>query len=293
MSDLHEKPDERNVQPAIATDRIVVYTALFGSYEALVEQPMAADSAVKFVCFTDDETLESDSWEVRLLRPTVPWDSTRMARKSKILGYREFEEAEATLWIDNRVILREPPEVVVNSLLAEADIAMPLHDHRSSVADEFTAVLRAGFDEPHRVREQLHFISAVMPVVLHEVPLWTAIVARRRTPEVDRAMDTWWDLVMRHSRRDQLSANYAVRDADVRINKFSLPNVESHMHTWLRIEALPKRKDVLFSRGWKYTLAMHLRDALSVNRYSIAIRTRVRKLASRVRHVVTRPRGGR
>ena len=45
------------------------YTALIGSYERLQEQPEAKNTDIPFICLTDDPSLTSETWEVRLIEP--------------------------------------------------------------------------------------------------------------------------------------------------------------------------------------------------------------------------------
>lgn len=70
------------------------------------------------------------------------------------------------------------------------------------------------------------------PEVLESAVLWTAILARRRTPEVQRAMETWITQVLRYSRRDQLSVTYALASTDVAVTVVPIDNNESALHYW-------------------------------------------------------------
>ncbi|RLK47974.1 glycosyltransferase domain-containing protein [Microbacterium telephonicum] len=255
---------------------LVVYTALFGSYETLVEQPTAMLSAARFICFTDDPSLRSDTWEVRLVESTVSWDPTRMARSAKIAGYRELG-ARVSIWIDNRVVLRVIPELIVERFLGDADIALPIHDHRASVDDEFREVLAAGIDHPWRVREQRYFLERATPDVLAQIPFWTAILIRRDTEDVSRAMQIWRDLVFLHSRRDQLSVNYALHVSGVTVSPMRLVNGESEIHTWLRADVLPKKRELLYGHGYRYRLGMKLWDSLIASKLYIRVRGRAQR----------------
>jgi hypothetical protein len=45
-------------------------------------------------------------------------------------------------------------------------------------------------------------------------------------------MDIWMDQVLRYSRRDQLSVNYAIRTAGLRVNAITIDNFQSDYHSW-------------------------------------------------------------
>jgi hypothetical protein len=244
--------------------RRVVYTALFGSYEALVEQPVAkAVPNVDFVCFSDVPR-DSESWRVVVVELPVPTDAVRSARSIKILGHDALRQYDEWLWIDNRVVLRASPEDVLDSWLTGFDLAIPLHDHRSSVADEYQAVLRAGFDSPYRVREELAVLRRDLPSVLAERPLWTGLIARRPSASVDNCAATWMAMVLLYSRRDQLSVNYAIATSQLTMNMVLVDNRSSQFHTWLTVEELPKDVTTRFSAssGFRYRVWDYMVDRI-------------------------------
>jgi hypothetical protein len=248
----------------------VVYTALFGGYEQLVEQDAAAmDPECDLVCITDREDLTSSTWNVVKVPSPFPDDPVRSARGVKLTGHPALGKPTETLWIDNRVVLKESPSDLLRDWLASSDWALPLHDHRETVRDEFVEILRNGFDSPQRVRAQLAAYTKYSPATLAEPPLWTAIMARRITSEVERVGLTWMYEVLRHSRRDQLSANMALsQGCGISINRVALPNRESDLHRWLTVDELPKDRAIRYWNGGgdSYSLAKHAYDVWSGNR---------------------------
>jgi hypothetical protein len=211
----------------------VVYTALFGAYEVLNEQPMAAESRIPFVCFTDDPALTSKSWDVRLVTPAFSADPVRSARRVKLLGPSMEAPSDTTLWIDNSVVLTSPPERILAEWLDGADFAAPLHSFRARVVDEFEQVLHDERDDPGRVNEQLSHYLQCCPEILELEPLWTALLARRRTPAVERFAGIWYEHVLRYSRRDQLSVRAAMQQVpDLRARTIPLDNIVSPVHRW-------------------------------------------------------------
>lgn len=209
-----------------------VFTALMGGYERLNEQPIAAQSDIPFICFTDDPELRSDSWDVRVVEPRFDMDSIRSARHLKLLGAALLPEASETLWIDNSVKLRTAPERILDEWLSSADIAMPVHSYRASVMGEFDAVATDGYDDPGRVYEQLIHYATVSPNTLREKPYWTALLARRSSPAVDAAMQLWHDHLLRYSRRDQLSINFVLGAIGSEVNGVEIDNMSSEWHEW-------------------------------------------------------------
>ncbi len=222
-----------------AVAKRVVYTALIGEYEELNEQPVAANSDVTFVCFTDNLELESNSWEFRRIEPRFPLDSIRSARFLKVHGPELLSEFAESLWIDNSVLLRGDPADLLDAWLTDTDIALPRHSYRTSVLGEFDTVATQGYDDPARVYEQLIHYSTIRPAVLNERPFWTAILARRHTPVVAETMQVWLEHILRYSRRDQLSVNFALSQTGIGVTAIEIDNWSSEWHQWPQ---LSKRK---------------------------------------------------
>lgn len=218
----------------------VVYTALIGSYEVLQEQPVGLKSRAEFICFTDNPSLKSTTWTIRVIDDPQLIDQVRTARRLKIVRPVEVQLFERSLWIDNRVILKVDPDEILDQWLAgSVQIAMPLHDHRDRVRDEFAQVLRAGLDDPRRVRRQLSHYDDYFGETLTQAPLWTALIARRRSLSVEHFERVWWDQVAVFSRRDQLSVRVALREFTA-LREISLANRESDIHSWLTEMTLKK-----------------------------------------------------
>ncbi len=223
----------------MTTPRRAVYTAVIGGYETALTLPPQSD--VDYICFTDEPTLTSTRWQVKLISPLFPADPVRSARHIKIVGHPVLDEYDETLWVDNRVELLIDPADLMASWLADADVSMPSHSYRETVVDEFVAVLEGGFDDPARVQEQLFHYVTHDADALQERPYWTAIIARRPTAEVAQAMGTWRDQVLRYSRRDQLSVNVTLRRAGLKVTAQPIDSFGSGQHEWRTFEQAGRR----------------------------------------------------
>ena len=226
-------------QPARA-----VYTALIGGYEELQEQPVASSSGLPFICFTDDPTLQSRTWDVRVVEPILALDPVRSARALKLGGHRDLEAFDETLWVDARVLLTADPATVLDTWLDGADVAVGRHSFRADVVTEFEEVLLAGLDEHSRLYEQLTHYATIDPDGLTQPAPWTGMMARRRTPEVERAMQEWLLHVLRYSRRDQLSCMHALSRAGVAPRLVDIDNYRSEVHEWLEGRGRSSRPSV-------------------------------------------------
>lgn len=215
------------------TSRLCVYTALFGGYEQLNEQPMALRSKIPFVCFTDDPGLRSDTWQIRVVSPVFSMDPARSQRDLKLRPHVHLPEFDLSLYIDNPVLLTQPPEQVFARYDPLKGFWIGRHSFRQSVLDEFLEVARLGLDDQSRVFEQLNHYSLVYPEILSERPYWGAILLRdHRDPQVRAMLEIWYANVLRYTRRDQLSVNLAFREAVLTPQVIEVDNSSSWFHAW-------------------------------------------------------------
>lgn len=122
--------------------------------------------------------------------------------------------------------------MILDSWLSDCDLAIPLHCHRESVEQEFEIVLKQSLDSVERITEQFDHYRMFHPACLSEKPLWTGIIVRNNTVEVQEWSKMWWRHVLRYSRRDQLSVSVACDITRPRIHRVNIDNFLSEFHHW-------------------------------------------------------------
>ena len=213
--------------------RICVYTCLMGNSEALNEQPFATSSGMPFICFTDDPDLRSETWDVRVVPRLFGMDPVRSQRAVKILPYEFLPDFDASLYIDNSVLLAQAPEALIERSFPASGFCLLEHSFRATVLDEFLEVVALGLDDKGRIFEQLKHYTEECPAVLQEKPYWGAILLRDHGHATVRKMlEIWFAHVQRYSRRDQLSVNLAFRLAGLAPDVLRFDNYKSEYHSW-------------------------------------------------------------
>ncbi len=197
---------------------------------------MARASAVPFVCLTDDPDLTSETWRIVRIDPLFARDSVRSQRMLKLLPHRYLGRFERSLYIDNTVVLTAPPERLFAEYL-DTGFALPSHSYRATVRDEFAEVAATQLDDNERIADQLSNYETSDPDALDERPYWSGLLLRDHgDAKVTEALDTWAMHVLRFSRRDQLSANYAFRRTGFAPRRIEIDNYASWFHRWPIIE---------------------------------------------------------
>jgi hypothetical protein len=186
---------------------IVVYTAIFGSYDQLV-QPAVVDPAVRYVCFTDRPIARPGAWNVRLVDADEA-TPTRCNRKYKLLAHRWFPDAAWTIYLDgNGRLMQHPAEVIEQAHAAGGSfLTVTWHWDRRCVYAEGREVIRLRRDSKAIVTDQLdRYRREGLPP---RAGLYACgLLIRRRCPEAEQVNEAWWAQVQRGSQRDQLSLPY-------------------------------------------------------------------------------------
>lgn len=210
-----------------------VYTVLTAGYETLNEQPMAAKSNIPFICFTNDPTMQSGTWQFRQMDLPAGEDTIRNQRTYKLQPHKYLPDFDASLYIDNSVLLKATPEAIFDAYDLSAGLALPAHSFRETLLDEFVHVVRDKLDSPDRISEQLKHYRRLHPGILSQKPYWNGILLRDHSNQTAAAaMDVWLEHLYRYSRRDQLSVQAAFATAGLQPNLIQLDNYESWFHSW-------------------------------------------------------------
>jgi len=213
---------------------LVVYTAIIGDGYELPSTP--AGDSTPYYCFTDQEALNPNGWSIIQVDPWFPADEVRSAREIKIRAHRHLQTVERSIYIDPSIQLTVRASDVWRFMLPDdsADAAFFRHSFRTTVAEEFGAVLLRGLDDASVLAEHYRAVERCEPEILEQQPVISGIVARShsRAPTID-AMERWFSLVCRYSRRDQLSLLSALRSSpDFRVRIIEEDNHRSPVHVW-------------------------------------------------------------
>lgn len=196
--------------------KIIVYTAIFGNYNALIEQPKFDN--VDYVCFTD-QPVESKSWKVVVVEPPFGNDNTRNNRYYKLLPYLHFPQYEFSIYIDGNFILKRNPQLLINKFITE-DYSMACFDHAKTIRDprnciysEYQAIKNLsekGFskDIQEVMDKQINFFRAELYPENEGLISGGVLVRKHHDNLMKKVSDDWWYFVKNYSKRDQLSFNF-------------------------------------------------------------------------------------
>ncbi|WP_156824336.1 class I SAM-dependent methyltransferase [Thioalkalivibrio sp. ALE20] len=206
--------------------RVAVYTAISGNYDSL-KLPAVLDERIDYIVFTDTALPDTGIWQVRPITYFSD-DATRTARFVKTHPHWLLADYDITIWIDSNVMILGDIWPLVSDFKdsGKAIGAIP-HPQRQSIYEEIHECAHRAKDD-YSVMEcqvQAYRSEGFKHDDLIESNLMMANLGGCRA-SCERFFSTWWSQIDRHSRRDQLSKNYALRLADVEWHRL-LKNGES------------------------------------------------------------------
>jgi ectoine hydroxylase-related dioxygenase (phytanoyl-CoA dioxygenase family)/mannose-6-phosphate isomerase-like protein (cupin superfamily) len=182
-----------------------------------------------------------------------------------LLAHQFLPEFDASMYIDNSVLLTAPPERALERYLSVEPMAFFQHSWHKTLGEEFVAVTGAALDDRARVAEQLALYTDKHPDVLVQRPYWTGIIMRRHSHSAVRALgEIWRDHVLRYSRRDQLSFNLCLVETGLTPEIIAEDNKRSWMHAWPHARGRKPRLASGDSADWTTELEAGFKAALAL-----------------------------
>ena len=205
----------------------VIYTAIFGDYDNLHE-PEFIPEGFDFICFTDCDFKKNDTiWNIKKVTPIYS-DSTRNARKYKILAHRYLPQYDFSIWIDgNKIIVGDANSYI--DMLGNKTFATFDHtkcfDKRNCVYEEAQAIFQLGNNDPNNWKDNPQtIIQQIEKYQSEDYPeknglVFTSNLVRMHNDKsCISAMEHWWTELKYGSKRDQLSFNYVAWKNNFKFN---------------------------------------------------------------------------
>lgn len=188
-------------------NKIVVYTAITGKYENLKE-PKFVSTKCDYICFTDDENMKSNVWQIRKIKDTCN-NPIKTARKYKILPHLYLADYEYSIWIDGSIVIIGDLSKFLKNELGNAKMAFFKHPNRNCIYDE-AKICSIKKDNRKIIEKQMKRYKQKGYKEKQGLIASGIIIRKHNDDAVIRLMKAWWKEVASFSIRDQLSFNYVV-----------------------------------------------------------------------------------
>ncbi len=197
-----------SVQPESIVEKVTkmtVYTTIFGGYDTLSE-PVVKNPHVRFICYTDNKNITSDTWEVHYVERRFKCPVVE-SRWYKMLPHLFIEDGYS-MWIDANICLLSDPLQYVNNYLGNYDFLLVPHGERDCIYEEAAICITL-----HRANTQdlIHQMKAYMDEGCPEhvgLFLGGMLVRKHHSCRMKRFDELWWKDFLAYSKRDQISLGY-------------------------------------------------------------------------------------
>lgn len=188
-------------------EKIVIYTALFGNYDDLLE-PEYIDDNIDYICFTDNDKLTSKVWKIVYVDEAYEC-SNRAAKIYKILPHRYFGKYDWSIWVDATYKIHKDLRFLLNNFMGRENILFFPHNQRNCCYIESEVCINKRLDDADVITKQMNRYRDEGYPKHNGLICGSCIIRKHNDPEIVRLMETWWNEILIGSRRDQLSFNYA------------------------------------------------------------------------------------
>lgn len=196
---------DKNILEDIESSKIAIYTAFTGNYDQL-KDPVIIDENCDYICFTDNEDLESDVWEIRLMDDSL-FDNNRKAKQYKVFPEKYLSDYDYSFWIDAtfKIIgsIREYIYKYINS-----SMLVVVHPERDCIFQEAHSSIQFPRYSKHLITEQVDYYKEMGMPKNYGLPSLGVIFRKHSDSEVIDLMNQWWEEIMNYSNQDQLSLTY-------------------------------------------------------------------------------------
>ncbi|EPL3715072.1 glycosyltransferase domain-containing protein, partial [Klebsiella pneumoniae] len=183
-------------------NKYVVYTALFGDYDDLIE-PKNIDYKCDFICFTNQENITSDKWKIIYVKDVN--DTVLKNREYKFLPHLFLSQYDASVYVDSNIKIIQDPVTLIEKYIEISPVSVPKHFSRNCIYKEVEqCVLEKKITEENG-RDMLNLLSAHSFPKEYGLGENNIIIRKHNHKDVIRLMNYWWEYFNQGAKRDQLT----------------------------------------------------------------------------------------
>jgi len=217
----------------VEREKICLYTCVTGNYDSLKELEQK-EKNIDYYCFTNDRGLKSKTWNVIYVE-NDSLDDITLARKIKILGHEIIRKNyEISIWIDGAFVIRNSVNEFLETFcdLDNYDFAVSVHHERDTVYEEIIEVVKRGRESLKNARRIQKFFEKENFKNNNGLYETGILVRRHNKPNVKKAMILWFSMILKYSRRDQISFPYSIEKSRLKVKPVRINVFDNKYFEW-------------------------------------------------------------
>lgn len=199
--------------------KIAIFTAITNKYDS-IKLPALINPDYDYILFTDSATTDTGVWKI-LPVTFFHEDSTRTARYIKTHPHVLLPDYDYALWIDSNImIIDNIQELIEKFEKSGLPVAAHPHPSRSSIYEEVNECSRLKKDDMEimEIQTKLYQEENFSHDDLIES---NVMIFNMKHPQTKIFLDNWWKEIDKHSKRDQLSLNYAMHQTGIKWHRLT------------------------------------------------------------------------
>ncbi|WP_195822486.1 glycosyltransferase domain-containing protein [Roseobacter sp. MH60115] len=251
--------------------KIAVYSALYGQRDPINPDCLGQHHDCDRFLFTDNPDLRIDGVTV-IHDPLNGLDVNRASRRQKLRPARYFPDHDWSIYLDNNASLLADPVELVGRLAENPKTGFAAYRHflRDCAYEEAKACLLARRDTADRIKTQMAFYKQEGFPEHNGLFTGPFLIRRHDSPEWAAFGEHWFEQVLTHSRRDQLSCNYVAWKMGLELTYLDGDLRESPLVQWPAILLSNRQKDAVAHKSrlpvMKHKAKARLKRALGLKK---------------------------
>jgi hypothetical protein len=250
--------------------KIAIYSALYGRRDPLNPDCLGQGHGCDRFLFTDNPDLELDGVTV-IHDPLNGLDTNRASRRQKLRPARYFPDYDWSIYLDNNASLLADPVALVQSIAEDPATGFAAFRHflRDCAYDESAACIRGRRDAPDRIKAQMAFYKEEGFPAHNGLVTGPFLIRRHGNTDWDAFGEHWFEQVLTHSRRDQLSCNYVAWKMGLKPTYLEGDLRDNPLVKWPAFNLMDRKKDNIpptRTQRFKYKAKQRVKTALGLKK---------------------------
>lgn len=188
--------------------KLVIYTVITGEYDYL-KDPEYISNNCDYICFTNNPSLRSNVWQIRLENNLGNLNATKWQRRHKVMTHEYLPEYEWSIYIDGNVRIIGDMIQYLKTESKGSPVLCLKHPYRNNAFEEAEECINLNKDLDVTIRAQMETYRKEGYMGENGLVASGILARKHMDPTVIHLMKIWWHEIETKSKRDQLSFNYA------------------------------------------------------------------------------------
>lgn len=213
----------------------VVYTAIFGEYDDLIELNKKY-SGCDYICFTDQKDITSNTWKIIFVEnKSLP--SNMMNRRYKLLPHLFLKKYTKSLYVDGNIKITQDPSVLFDKYELGNNVLMPQHFLRNCIYEEALQCIIIKKSTLKKTLKQIKKYQRSNFPQNYGLGENNVLLREHNNKTTIKIMDEWWEELKTQTSRDQLSLGFLLWK-----NNLKFVHIDEGPRVYDFFELLPHKK---------------------------------------------------